>query len=251
MKKITILSLFSILILVLFLKGNPELISFEKTYQSFIKGNENVLNQSVDSNERKVGDALPLLQKQKAPPLNGDNNASATSDNAQEVINTSQAVETNPRSKNAQQVISSIPPSFEIAQINSKTTSRALEISPRAANANPNRANTSAEQITEAKGLNVETIVPTGGRLPAAIVDSSANLTEPQAEVLDRISEEFLDSAVTNNVGVDDLKKNKAAEKKWSQSLMEANERYRSLYGVDAYNARTIQAAKEALADRP
>jgi hypothetical protein len=32
---------------------------------------------------------------------------------------------------------------------------------------------------------------------------------------------------------------------------MEANERYRSLYGVDAYNARTIQAAKEALADLP
>jgi len=232
MKKITILSLFSILILVLFLKGNPEMISVDKTYQSLSKRIEGFLNQSVDSKERKVGDALPLLQNQKAPPWNGEINTSVTRDNDTEVI-------------------SSIPPRFEIAQINSKNTSQAVETNPRIAQGNPNRAHTSADQITEAKGLNVETIVPTGGRLPAAIVDSSANLTEPQAEVLDRISEEFLDSAVTNNVGVDDLKKNKEAQKKWSQSLMEANERYRALYGVDAYNARTIQAAKEALADRP
>lgn len=242
--------MFSILILVLFLKGNPEMISFDKTYQSLSKVIEGFLNQSVDSKERKVGDAL-LLQNQKAPPWKEEINTSAARDNDKEVINTSQAVETNPRSKNAQEVISSIPPRFQIAQINSKSTSQAVETNPRIAQGNPNRAHTSAEQITEAKGLNVETIVPTGSRLPAAIVDSSANLTPAQAEVLDRISEDFLDSAVTNNVGVDDLKKNKEAQKKWSQSLMEANERYRSLYGVDAYNARTIQAAKEALADLP
>jgi hypothetical protein len=116
---------------------------------------------------------------------------------------------------------------------------------------NRNLAANNLQKNEENPEVQMEMNVPRGARLPAAIVDASTNLTPAQAEVLDRISEDFLDSAVSSNPGVDDLQKNKSAQKKWSQSLMEANERYRSLYGVDAYNARTIQAAKEALADRP
>ena len=101
------------------------------------------------------------------------------------------------------------------------------------------------------EGVDTEISIPSGARLPAAIVDSSKNLTSPQTEVMDAISEKFLDSSIPSSTGAQDFSPQKTSEKHWSQSLNAANERYRSLFGVDAYNAWTSQAAKEALNDQP
>ena len=232
MKKITILSLFSLLTFILFLKGNLGLVSLENLPQSLTSEKDAFLNPIHESEEDKVGVSSSLREEKKSQPLNGPSNTSAMRDDSQDPI-------------------SAIIPSIEIARINSSSRSRSFEDPNQGNNMNRNLAANNIQKNEENPEIQMEMNVPRGARLPAAIVDASANLTPAQAEVLDRISEDFLDAAVTSNPGVDDLKKNKAAEKKWSQSLMEANERYRSLYGVDAYNARTIQAAKEALPDRP
>jgi hypothetical protein len=232
MKKITILSLFSLLTVILFLKGNLGLVSLENLPQSLTFEKDVFLNPIHESEAGKVGVSSSLREEKKSQPLNGPSNTSAMRDEAQDSS-------------------SAINPSIEIARINSSSRSRSFEDPNQGNNMNRNLAANNLQNNEENPEIQMEMNVPRGARLPAAIVDASANLTPAQAEVLDRISEDFLDAAVTSNPGVDDLKKNKAAEKKWSQSLIEANERYRSLYGVDAYNARTIQAAKEALADLP
>ena len=104
---------------------------------------------------------------------------------------------------------------------------------------------------SQIEGVDMEIPIPSGARLPAAIVDSSKNLTSPQTEVLDAISEKFLDSAMPSSTVAEDFSPKQTSEKNWSSSLNEANERYRSLFGVDAYNAWTSQAAREALNDQP
>ena len=106
-------------------------------------------------------------------------------------------------------------------------------------------------KASQSEGVDMEISIPSGARLPAAIVDASKNLTPTQTEVMDAISEKFLDSAMPSSAVTQDVSPQKNAEKNWSQSLNEANERYRSLFGVDAYNAWTSQAAKEALNDQP
>jgi hypothetical protein len=117
-------------------------------------------------------------------------------------------------------------------------------------NLNQNLPIANLSNDSQSEGVDMEISIPSGARLPAAIVDASKNLTPTQTEVMDAISEKFLDSAMpSSNVPQDPPQKN-ISEKKWSQSLNEANERYRSLFGVDAYNAWTSQAAKEALNDQ-
>jgi hypothetical protein len=101
------------------------------------------------------------------------------------------------------------------------------------------------------ESVDMEIPIPNGARLPAAIVDSSKNLTSPQMEVMDSISEKFLDSAMPSSTPAQNSSPQKTSDKNWSPSLNEANERYRSLFGVDAYNAWTSQAAREALNDQP
>ena len=109
---------------------------------------------------------------------------------------------------------------------------------------------TNLSYATHAHVGEVEFTIPSGVTLPAAVVDSANNLSSPQVEVLDAIAEKFLDSAMatassTNNTSPQTLPRS------WSKSLNDANERYRSLYGVDAYNAWTSYAAKEALNESP
>ena len=232
MKKFTIISVFSLLVLILFLKGNPELITLENLPRSLGYKKDVFLNTSHESAVSKVGNSSSIQEGKKSQPSNGPINTSAMRGEAQDASSANN-------------------PSIEVARINSSNTPRSAEGVSQGSNSSRNLAGNNLQKKEEYTEKQIEMNIPQGARLPAAIVDASANLTPAQAEVLDRISEDFLDSAITNNPGSDDLKKNKAAEKKWSQSLMEANERYRSLYGVDAYNARSIQAAKEALADRP
>jgi hypothetical protein len=119
------------------------------------------------------------------------------------------------------------------------------------ANLNQNLPIGNLSKGSQSEGVDMEISIPSGARLPAAIVDASKNLTPTQTEVMDAISEKFLDSAMPSSIVPQDVSPQKNAEKSWSQSLNEANERYRSLFGVDAYNAWTSQAAKEALNDQP
>jgi hypothetical protein len=119
------------------------------------------------------------------------------------------------------------------------------------ANLNQNLPIGNLSKGSHIESVDTEITIPSGARLPAAIVDSSKNLTSPQTEVLDAISEEFLDSAIPSSTGAEDSSPQKTSGKNWSPSLNEANERYRSLFGVDAYNAWTSQAAREALNDQP
>jgi hypothetical protein len=96
----------------------------------------------------------------------------------------------------------------------------------------------------------LEIVIPRGARLPAAILHSPNNLSPQQAEVLDRISEEFLNSVMPEtSESKESLEK--IDSKLWSKSLNDANEKFRAVFGVDAFNAVTMQAAKEALADKP
>jgi hypothetical protein len=119
------------------------------------------------------------------------------------------------------------------------------------ANLNQNLPIANLSKASQSEGVDMEISIPSGARLPAAIVDASKNLTPTQTEVMDAISEKFLDSAMPSSNVPQDVPPKNISEKKWSQSLNEANERYRSLFGVDAYNAWTSQAAKEALNDQP
>jgi hypothetical protein len=119
------------------------------------------------------------------------------------------------------------------------------------ANLNQNLPIGNLSNDSHIESVDLEIPIPSGARLPAAIVDSSKNLTSRQTEVLDAISEKFLDSAMPSFTGAEDSSPKKTSGKNWSPSLNEANERYRSLFGVDAYNAWTSQAAREALNDQP
>jgi hypothetical protein len=118
------------------------------------------------------------------------------------------------------------------------------------ANLNQNLPIGNLSKASQSEVVDMEISIPSGARLPAAIVDTSKNLTPTQTEVMDAISEKFLDFAMPSFNVPQDVPPKNISEKKWSQSLNEANERYRSLFGVDAYNAWTSQAAKEALNDQ-
>jgi len=94
--------------------------------------------------------------------------------------------------------------------------------------------------------------VPLGAQLPAALVDPAPDATAEQAVALDNLADDFLNSTAadpdsTNNGNPTTPKD---AEENWNSAASEANERYRSLFGVEAYNAWTTAAAKEALAEK-
>lgn len=93
--------------------------------------------------------------------------------------------------------------------------------------------------------------VPLGARLPAALVDSATDVTPEQAAVLDNLADDFLNSTTpsASGNGPSPSPKNDEAPG-WDPAVVDADERYRSLFGVDAYNTWTSAAAKEALAEK-
>ncbi len=127
-------------------------------------------------------------------------------------------------------------------------TNSASNRSPSGSNAHQPSNGSSSKPKVDMELL--ELIIPRGERLPAAILYSPSHLTPQQAEVLDRISEEFLDSVLPARSESQETL-GKTDSKKWSKSLNDANEKFRAIFGVDAFNAVTLQAAKEALAEKP
>ena len=97
----------------------------------------------------------------------------------------------------------------------------------------------------------VDIAIPLGALLPAALVDSAQNLNTAQVEVLDQISESFIDAALPlrNAEKVDEP--SSSSEVVYKQMLDDADERYRALFGSEAYIAWNIRGGIEALAERP
>lgn len=98
----------------------------------------------------------------------------------------------------------------------------------------------------------VETEVPAGFRLPAAVLDALPGGSAPQADALDRIAEEFLESVEAaaygnaTTVGTAPVFPREAA---WTGAVNHSNELYRSVFGVEAFNSWTTRAATEALTE--
>lgn len=88
-----------------------------------------------------------------------------------------------------------------------------------------------------------EVPVPPGSAIPAAIVaEPEGEVPEALVNTLDSIADEFLDKVTQPG--------SESPENIWRTATNEANERYRSIYGIEAFNRWTTQAAKDALKDR-
>lgn len=84
--------------------------------------------------------------------------------------------------------------------------------------------------------------VPAGARVPIAALDPIENRPPPQRAALERILDDF-QNEVAGATGAE-------SGPAWEQARRRADERYRILYGNDAYNQLTMQAALEALEER-
>lgn len=87
--------------------------------------------------------------------------------------------------------------------------------------------------------------VPRGEPVPAAIMDEGYGASTAQVQSLDDIAGEFLDNAL------DSGPPSQAGIQNWRDAARLADERYRSMFGVEAFNRWSIEAAKEALAEKP
>jgi len=87
--------------------------------------------------------------------------------------------------------------------------------------------------------------VPRGEPVPAAIMDEGYGASTAQVQSLDDIAGEFLDNALAP------ASPSQGDVQNWRSAARLADERYRTMFGVEAFNRWSIEAAKEALAERP
>ncbi len=85
-----------------------------------------------------------------------------------------------------------------------------------------------------------------GVQRPVALLENKQSLSPEQANAKDRIAEEFAEK-------VSEAARNRAGDappvdQVWLEEQARANERYRLIFGDDAYNLDTVRAAQEALA---
>jgi hypothetical protein len=76
-------------------------------------------------------------------------------------------------------------------------------------------------------------------------MDEGHGASAAQVQSLDDIAGEFLDNAL------DSGSPNQAGIKNWRDAARLADERYRSMFGIEAFNRWSMDAAKEALAEKP
>lgn len=131
-----------------------------------------------------------------------------------------------------------------------------------AASATPTAASrlTAQPRASAAMGGSIpamEFIVPRAAILPAAFLDSAEGASEAQGAALDRLAHDFLSELAAAEAPkpppVSPSKKQPARPgqpDRWDAATRLADERYRQLFGVEAYNAWTAAAAKEALAEK-
>lgn len=91
-------------------------------------------------------------------------------------------------------------------------------------------------------GRDLEIAVPTGARVPVVFYDQQPRPAAQQA-FLDRIAAEFSEVVSSPPAGY-------SQQEVWEAARKIADERYTVLYGFDAFNQISMQAAKEALKDK-
>lgn len=89
--------------------------------------------------------------------------------------------------------------------------------------------------------------VPRGTRLPAVVIEE-ATLTDPQSAAADAITDDFI-ADISEPKTDGDRGALHGEKSRWDSATADADERYRMLFGDQAYNAHTMAAALEALAD--
>jgi hypothetical protein len=117
---------------------------------------------------------------------------------------------------------------------------------------NQSSSGTAPQQIEQ------EIHVPRGAQLPAAIVDEGAGLQPAQAAAADAIADSFLNAIEQGGSGngvstgnkPSASKTGKSAASVWDSAREQADARYRALFGDSAYNAHTISARLEAMAEQ-
>jgi hypothetical protein len=88
----------------------------------------------------------------------------------------------------------------------------------------------------------LEIPVPTGAKVPVVFYDQEPRPL-PQQQALDRIAAEFSDTVSRPPAGY-------SQQEVWEAARKIADERYTVLYGFDAFNQISMQAAKEALKEK-
>ena len=84
--------------------------------------------------------------------------------------------------------------------------------------------------------------VPAGEKVPAVFYETDPK-PAPQQKMLDRIAAEFNETVANPPPGVPE-------QEIWEQARRRADEQFLKLYGHSAYNARHLQAAREAVREQ-
>lgn len=101
-----------------------------------------------------------------------------------------------------------------------------------------------------------ELIVPIGSALPASLIDAGENASQAQVVAMDGIATDFIEALASVADAAPEPVTSSGRKPKpmnhratWDAATRAADERYRMLFGVEAYNSRTAAAAKDALAE--
>ncbi len=110
-------------------------------------------------------------------------------------------------------------------------------------------AASSAEQAlmnaaTAGSGIELKIDVPFGAKVPAVVLDTAEERPAPQQAALAEILADFSEDVAGITPDSPD------ATRIWEQARLRADERYRILFGDDAFNALTMKAAVEALQEK-
>ena len=127
---------------------------------------------------------------------------------------------------------------IKIATLGSAPAATADEPAPEAEAASDSAP--AAEPVRSTRDLVVA--VPTGAKVPVVFYDNEPRPV-PQQQALDRIATEFSDTVNNPPAGY-------SQQEVWEAARKIADERYTVLYGFDAFNQISMQAAKEALKEK-
>jgi hypothetical protein len=91
----------------------------------------------------------------------------------------------------------------------------------------------------------IDVTLPAGARLPAALLESDQPLSSSQAAALDAVAGDFLREVTSPSAS--QSSRDHAPGQAWFDATMQANQRYRLLFGDQAANLEEVRAAREAL----
>ena len=173
---------------------------------------------------------------------------------------------TPPVNPGASQSVSSVTANSSSKQANSPSVSSSNPV-PSQTLSSPQSVPLIASPVSSGGGSTIQSedtfVVPLGARLPAAFSDNATNLTPQQAIARDGIANDFMDSLPANEESTDTSPSangdsspdqgqgtgSSVPQGEWDSAATDADDRYRAMFGVEAYNAWSAASAKEALAE--